>query len=104
MPESCGRVRGSGSVKSLWTTCEWRSSATGWRAAVAIVSSVEDLWAQADRHDLVVVAAHNRAHVPLGLAAIEAGDAPTCNHDSQRRLGHVPSWQGSAGASQIMAG
>ena len=40
---------------------------------VAIVSAVEDLWAHADRYDLVVVAAHNRAHVPLGLAAIEAG-------------------------------
>jgi scyllo-inositol 2-dehydrogenase (NADP+) len=41
--------------------------------AIEIVPSAEALWAQADRHDLVVVAAHNRAHVPLGLAAIAAG-------------------------------
>ena len=31
------------------------------------------MWAHADHHDLVVIAAHNRAHVPLGLAAIAAG-------------------------------
>jgi len=41
--------------------------------AVEIVPSAEALWDQADRYDLVVVAAHNRAHVPLGLAAIAAG-------------------------------
>jgi scyllo-inositol 2-dehydrogenase (NADP+) len=40
---------------------------------VEIVPAVEDLWARAERHDVVVVAAHNRAHVPLGLAAIAAG-------------------------------
>lgn len=40
---------------------------------VEILPAAEALWAQADRHDLVVVAAHNRAHVPLGLAAIAAG-------------------------------
>ena len=31
------------------------------------------LFARADSHDLVVVAAPNREHVPLGLAAVEAG-------------------------------
>jgi scyllo-inositol 2-dehydrogenase (NADP+) len=31
------------------------------------------LFAAADSHDLVVVAAPNREHVPLGLAAVEAG-------------------------------
>ena len=40
---------------------------------VEIVAAVDDLWARADRHDVVVVAAHNRAHLPLGLAAIAAG-------------------------------
>jgi predicted dehydrogenase len=40
---------------------------------VEIVSRAAELWAIADRHDVAVVAAHNRAHVPLGLAAIEAG-------------------------------
>ena len=61
--------------------------------AVAIVSAVEDLWARADRHDLVVVAAHNRAHVPLGLAAIEAGlpvviDKPVApDSEGAQRLG-----------------
>ena len=40
---------------------------------VRILPTAEGLWTQADRHDLVVVAAHNRVHVPLGLAAIAAG-------------------------------
>ena len=35
-----------------------------------VVYSVEELW---DRIDVLVVAAPNRAHVPLGLAAIERG-------------------------------
>src|SRR4051794_17993095 len=39
---------------------------------VEIERTAEALWAQPDRHDVVVVAAHNRAHVALGLAAIEA--------------------------------
>ena len=39
----------------------------------AILGSPDALWAVADAHDLVVVAAPNRAHVPLGLAALERG-------------------------------
>jgi predicted dehydrogenase len=35
-----------------------------------VVYAVDDLW---DRIDLLVVAAPNRAHVPLGLAAVERG-------------------------------
>jgi scyllo-inositol 2-dehydrogenase (NADP+) len=38
-----------------------------------IVPSADDLFADADAHDLVVIAAPNRAHVPLGLRAVEAG-------------------------------
>ena len=33
----------------------------------------EALWERAADHDLVVVATPNRSHVPLGLAALEAG-------------------------------
>ena len=35
--------------------------------------SADALFAAADAHDLVVVAAPNREHVPLGLAAVDAG-------------------------------
>jgi predicted dehydrogenase len=38
-----------------------------------VVPSADDVWAEAGRLDLVVVAAPNRAHVPLALAAIDAG-------------------------------
>jgi scyllo-inositol 2-dehydrogenase (NADP+) len=38
-----------------------------------ILPSAETLFDAADAHDLVVVAAPNRQHVPLGLAAAEAG-------------------------------
>lgn len=41
--------------------------------AVDILPTAEALWERAGDHELVVVAAHNRAHVPLGLAAIAAG-------------------------------
>jgi predicted dehydrogenase len=41
--------------------------------SAAIVSSAEELWHDPSRYDLVVVAAPNRAHVPLGLAAMNAG-------------------------------
>jgi scyllo-inositol 2-dehydrogenase (NADP+) len=38
-----------------------------------VLASVEQVWAAAAAYDLVVVAAPNRAHVPLGLAALGAG-------------------------------
>jgi scyllo-inositol 2-dehydrogenase (NADP+) len=38
-----------------------------------ILSTAQDLWHDPSRYDLVVVAAPNRAHVPLGLAAMNAG-------------------------------
>jgi predicted dehydrogenase len=37
-----------------------------------IIDGVDALWDRATEHDLVVVAAPNRAHVPIGLRAIEA--------------------------------
>jgi scyllo-inositol 2-dehydrogenase (NADP+) len=40
---------------------------------VAVVPDVEELWRGAEDHDLVVVAAANSAHVPVALAALEAG-------------------------------
>jgi predicted dehydrogenase len=40
---------------------------------VRIMNDVDELWESAAGHDLVVVAAPNRAHAPLGLAALEAG-------------------------------
>ena len=39
----------------------------------AILGSADELFAAAGEHDLVIVAAPNRHHAPLGLAAIEAG-------------------------------
>jgi predicted dehydrogenase len=40
---------------------------------VQILPSSDALFGAQDAHDLVVVAAPNREHVPLGLAAVEAG-------------------------------
>src|SRR6202022_3522306 len=41
--------------------------------AATILASPEELWRDARQYDLVVVAAPNRAHIPLGLAALQAG-------------------------------
>jgi predicted dehydrogenase len=38
-----------------------------------VLPDADALWAAAGEHDLAVVAAPNRFHVPLGLAALEAG-------------------------------
>lgn len=40
---------------------------------VALYATVEALWRDAARYDLVVIATPNRLHVPLGLAAFEHG-------------------------------
>ncbi|HYH78982.1 MAG TPA: Gfo/Idh/MocA family oxidoreductase [Longimicrobium sp.] len=40
---------------------------------VEVVESAERLWERADELDLVVVASPNRTHVPLALAALDAG-------------------------------
>jgi len=39
----------------------------------AILSSAEHIWQDAASYDLVVVASPNRTHVPLGIAAMQAG-------------------------------
>ena len=41
--------------------------------AASILASAEDLWRNASDYDLVVVASPNRTHVPLGIAAMQAG-------------------------------
>jgi scyllo-inositol 2-dehydrogenase (NADP+) len=41
--------------------------------AASILSSVEEIWQGASNYDLVVVASPNRTHVPLGIAAMQAG-------------------------------
>jgi predicted dehydrogenase len=38
-----------------------------------ILPTVEALWDAADQYDLAVIAAPNRVHVPLGIAALESG-------------------------------
>jgi predicted dehydrogenase len=56
----------------------------------AILPSAEDVWQRADEFELVVVAATNRWHVPLALAAVEAGlpvvvDKPLATSSSAAR-------------------
>jgi scyllo-inositol 2-dehydrogenase (NADP+) len=38
-----------------------------------VLPDVEELWRRAGDHDLVVIAAANRAHVPVAMSALEAG-------------------------------
>jgi scyllo-inositol 2-dehydrogenase (NADP+) len=40
---------------------------------IAVVEAADELWRSPEEHDLVVVAAPNRAHVPLARAALGAG-------------------------------
>jgi predicted dehydrogenase len=57
-----------------------------------LLAAPEEVWDRADEFDAVVVAAPNRAHVPLTLAALDAGlpvvvDKPLAtNADDARRL------------------
>jgi predicted dehydrogenase len=80
-------------LTSIVTSNSERAAAARARhPGVEIVPTAEELWARADRHEVVVIAAHNRAHVPLGLAAIAAGlpvviDKPVApSSDGARRL------------------
>ena len=52
---------------------ERRTRARRAHPGVPLLDSAEEVWAKADEFDVVVVAAPNRAHVPLTLAALEAG-------------------------------
>jgi scyllo-inositol 2-dehydrogenase (NADP+) len=61
-------------LTSVVTSNEERAAQVGSRHPDAtVLPSPDALFAAADSHDLVVVAAPNRQHVPLGLAAVEAG-------------------------------
>ena len=52
---------------------ERRARALRDHPGVSLFDSADEIWARAGEFDLVVVAAPNRAHVPLGLAALAAG-------------------------------
>jgi scyllo-inositol 2-dehydrogenase (NADP+) len=71
---------------------ERRSRARREHPGAELIDSAGEVWERADDFDLVVVAAANRAHVPLARAAIEAGLAVTVDKplaagaDEARRL------------------
>jgi predicted dehydrogenase len=52
---------------------ERRAAAQNDDSGIGVLASVDELWAQAADHDLVVVATPNATHVPLALAALESG-------------------------------
>lgn len=52
---------------------ERRARANSDHPDAQLLAGVDHLWRRSADHDLVVVATPNRSHVPLGLAALEAG-------------------------------
>ena len=52
---------------------ERRARASSDHPDAQLLAGVEPLWRRPADHDLVVVATPNRSHVPLGLAALQAG-------------------------------
>jgi scyllo-inositol 2-dehydrogenase (NADP+) len=52
---------------------ERRARALRDHPGVSLFESADEIWAKPDEFDLVVVAAPNRAHTPLGLSALAAG-------------------------------
>ena len=52
---------------------ERRARANGDHPDAVVLTDVEALWKRSGEHELVVVATTNRSHVPLALAALEAG-------------------------------
>ena len=54
---------------------ERKAKAKGDFPQASVVDSAEDIWGNAGKYDLVVVASPNRTHVPLARAAMEAGCA-----------------------------
>ena len=52
---------------------ERRTRASSDHPDARLLAGVDPLWRRAADHDLVVVATPNRSHVPLGLAALQAG-------------------------------
>jgi predicted dehydrogenase len=71
---------------------ERRARASSDHPDAQLLAGVDPLWQRAADHDLVVVATPNRSHVPLGLAALQAGlpvviDKPTApTAEEGRRL------------------
>jgi scyllo-inositol 2-dehydrogenase (NADP+) len=87
-------------LRSIVTSNEERiAAARSAHPGADIVPSADDLFA-AGEHDLIVVAAPNRHHAPLGMAAIEAGlhvviDKPLAvTADEGRRLAGAASSKG----------
>ena len=52
---------------------ERRAQALRDHPGVSLFESADEIWARSDEFDLVVIAAPNKAHAPLGLAALTAG-------------------------------
>jgi predicted dehydrogenase len=52
---------------------ERRAHALRDHPGVSLLESADEIWARPDAFDLVVIAAPNKAHAPLGLAALAAG-------------------------------
>ena len=52
---------------------ERRAQALRDHPGVSLFESADELWSRPDEFDLAVIAAPNKAHVPLGLAALDAG-------------------------------
>src|SRR5579885_2404153 len=85
---------------------------------VSILSSTEEIWREPTRYDLVVVATPNRAHVPLGMAALNAGlpvvidkplatsvaDAKKLIEESKRRWKFLPVLQNLRSANDVFTG
>jgi predicted dehydrogenase len=66
-------ARGLRLVSVVTSNSERAEQARQAHSGVEVLPDADALFAAADSHDLVVVAAPNREHVPLGLAAVEAG-------------------------------
>jgi predicted dehydrogenase len=66
-------VPGLSLASIVTSSAERAAQARSVHPGVEVLPSADALFDAADSHDLVVVAAPNRAHVPLGLAAVEAG-------------------------------
>jgi predicted dehydrogenase len=61
-------------LRSIITSnTERQTRARGRYGDVASVGSIDELWAAAAEHDLVVIGTPNRFHVPIALRALEAG-------------------------------
>jgi len=66
-------VRGLSLASVVTSNPERADQARAAHPGVEVLADADALFGAAGSHDLVVVAAPNRAHVPLGLAAVEAG-------------------------------